>query len=77
MLSKNTHDEMTCLDIISVVNNHYNQVQEAMNHAVTNWCKTFLRDTNAWRAQVTEGRSVKERRSLSEVKERLLQVGKA
>jgi hypothetical protein len=23
------------------------QVQEAMNHAETNWCKTFLRDTNA------------------------------
>jgi hypothetical protein len=22
------------------------QVQEAMNHALTNWCKTFLRDTN-------------------------------
>jgi hypothetical protein len=23
------------------------QVQEAMNHTVTNWYKTFLRDTNA------------------------------
>ena len=23
LLSKNTHDGMTCLDIISVVNNHY------------------------------------------------------
>jgi hypothetical protein len=34
------------------------QVQEAMNHAVTNWCKTFLRDTNAGLRSISQAASM-------------------
>ena len=33
------------------------QVQEAMNHAVTNWRKTFLRDTNAGLHNISQAAS--------------------
>jgi ribonuclease HI len=33
------------------------QVQEAMNHAVTNWRKTFLRDTNAGQHSISQSAS--------------------
>ncbi len=34
------------------------QVQEAMNHAVANWCKTFLRDTNAGLRSISQAASM-------------------
>ena len=34
------------------------QVQEAMNHAVTNWGKTFLRDTNAGLCSISQAASM-------------------
>jgi hypothetical protein len=34
------------------------QVQEAMNHTVTNWCKTFLRDTNAGLRSISQAASM-------------------
>ena len=33
-------------------------MQEAMNHAVTNWCKTFLRDTNAGLRSISQAASM-------------------
>jgi hypothetical protein len=34
------------------------QVQEAMNHTVTNWYKTFLRDTNAGLRSIRQAASM-------------------
>ena len=34
------------------------QVQEAMNHAVANWGKTFLRDTNAGLRNISQAASM-------------------